>query len=530
MQKVYDRIDFSNNAAPALNETNLNAMSKGLDDLDNRVLELANGVLEVLPQLRSYLDNSTDLITALETLSTHPPYIGANGNWYVWNTATSQFVDSEVDASITVNIADITIIDYDQSPRITNTGTNTDPIFHLYLPRAAGVESIEKTRTENNVDTYTITFEDGFTSTFQITNGIGSSLSAMPDTNIVAPTAGQILIYNATTHKWENETIDLSSRMKTDGSNASNHVTLSGALTVGDRVAESAIGTNSVSEGSGNKATGNYSHAEGSNAYALGNQSHAEGYTTCAASNYSHAEGMETKATQIAAHAEGRGTTASGFYSHAQGLESHAETNSSMAMGQHGHTYTMQNELLSDTKKVMFAIGSEVKAINKEIASPSNQEATKNENCFSVDDKGNVYMRGAPYVVNGCIKGKLIATPDKITLEDGAIYQLHTHTRLNTGAYRGMFSYIISAPFNPSDEGLGTTTTAQALPNIANLASAGTVGCNLSRLAEAYTNKDGGTSYHAVIGIGSCATNCYVRYTLAKVSGSNEDFGRNWSE
>lgn len=530
MQKVYDRIDFSNNTAPALNETNLNAMSKGLDDLDDRVLELANGVLEVLPQLRSYLEQSDDFVTALETLTTHPPYIGANGNWYVWNTATSQFVDSEVDASITVNIADITIIDYDQSPRITNTGTSTDPIFHLYIPRAAGVESIEKTRSENNVDTYTITFEDGFTSTFQITNGVGSSLSAMPDTNIVAPTAGQILIYNATTHKWENETIDLSSRLKTDGSNASNHVTLSGALTVGDRVAESAIGTNSVSEGSGNKATGNYSHAEGYHSYALGNYSHAEGNGTCATNNYAHAEGLETQALQVAAHAEGNGTTASGFFSHAQGTSSYAQANNSCAIGMHGHTYIMQNELYSGTKNLMFAIGSDLNPVNKEITNPANQEATKNENCFSVDDKGNTYMRGAPYLVNGCIKGKLIATPDKITLEDGAIYQLHTHTRLNTGAYRGMFSYIISAPFNPSDEGLGTTTSAQALPNIANLASAGTVGCNLSRLAEAYTNKDGGTSYHAVIGIGSCATNCYVRYTLTKVSGSNEDFGRNWSE
>lgn len=41
MVKLYNRIYFSNGTTPALNETNLNAMSKAIDDIDNRVIDLA---------------------------------------------------------------------------------------------------------------------------------------------------------------------------------------------------------------------------------------------------------------------------------------------------------------------------------------------------------------------------------------------------------------------------------------------------------------------------------------------------------
>ena len=42
MEKLYDRIDFHNDTTPALNETNLNAMSKGIDDIDDRLINVAN--------------------------------------------------------------------------------------------------------------------------------------------------------------------------------------------------------------------------------------------------------------------------------------------------------------------------------------------------------------------------------------------------------------------------------------------------------------------------------------------------------
>lgn len=83
----------------------------------------------------AYHKNSKYYSELASTWSEHPPYIGANGNWYIYNTTTGQFVDSGIDASITVQIADVTMLLPDATPYVTNTGTATDPIFHLFLPK-----------------------------------------------------------------------------------------------------------------------------------------------------------------------------------------------------------------------------------------------------------------------------------------------------------------------------------------------------------------------------------------------------------
>ena len=135
MNKAYTKIIWINGASPALNEDNLNAMSEALDEVDDRIVSLAGNILEVIPQIQAYLEQADDLVEALETLSQNPPYIGANGNWYVFNTSTEEYEDSGIDASITVQIADVTAIAPDATPYVTNTGTNTDPVFHLFIPR-----------------------------------------------------------------------------------------------------------------------------------------------------------------------------------------------------------------------------------------------------------------------------------------------------------------------------------------------------------------------------------------------------------
>lgn len=120
--------------------------------------------------------------------SVNVPYIGANGNWWVWNTTQGAYVDSGVDASITVQIADITMLAPDATPYVTNSGTDTDPIFHLFIPRGKGISSISKTSTSGLVDTYTITYSDGATTTFTVSNGRGintiskTSTSGLVDT------------------------------------------------------------------------------------------------------------------------------------------------------------------------------------------------------------------------------------------------------------------------------------------------------------------------------------------------------------
>lgn len=204
MDKLYERIYWHNNSNPALNETNLNIMDKGLDDVDSRLVELAGDILEITPQIQRYLEQADDLVEAMENLSKHPPYIGSNGNWWVWDVETNQYIDSGIDASITVTIADITMIEPSATPYVTNTGTNTDPIFHLYIPRAAGISSITKTSTAGLVDTYTISFESGTSTTFNVVNGRGittiakTATEGLTDTYTITYNDGTSMTYNVT--------------------------------------------------------------------------------------------------------------------------------------------------------------------------------------------------------------------------------------------------------------------------------------------------------------------------------------------
>lgn len=203
LPKLFDRIFWHNNTTPAINEDNLNAMSKAIDDIDDRVIVLGDDVITVVPQIQAYLEQAEDLLEAMETFSQNPPYIGANGDWYVWSVEDQEYVDSEVDASITVDIADITMIAEGSTPYVTNTGTDTDPVFHLFLPKSPkgdtgnGISSIVKTSTVGLVDTYTITMTDGTTTTFTVTNGrdgsgAGDMLQADYDSDSTVKNAGGI--------------------------------------------------------------------------------------------------------------------------------------------------------------------------------------------------------------------------------------------------------------------------------------------------------------------------------------------------
>lgn len=137
LTKLYERIIWVNDTSPALNDTNLNKMSKGLDDLDNRVISLAGTVMETVPQIEQDLDEVSELADQLEELTTNPPYIGQNGNWYTWDTQTGAYVDSGVDASITITVGSVTTLPAGSSATVTNTGTSTDPIFNFAIPQGA---------------------------------------------------------------------------------------------------------------------------------------------------------------------------------------------------------------------------------------------------------------------------------------------------------------------------------------------------------------------------------------------------------
>lgn len=203
LTKLFNRIFWHNNTTPAINEDNLNAMSKGLDDLDNRLIELAGDIFETIPELR-------DMEERLMYAITLPPYIGSNGHWMIYDYETDMYKDSGVDASITVQIASITMLEYNQNPYVINSGTDTDPVFHLFIPRGAGVAGVQKTGSTGLVDHYRMTFTDGQYVDYNVTNGAdgtGDMDSSDYDPQGVVEAAGGIAAYAAKKPQVKSQTL-----------------------------------------------------------------------------------------------------------------------------------------------------------------------------------------------------------------------------------------------------------------------------------------------------------------------------------
>ena len=157
--------------------------------------------------------NSAEAAASIaEQATLNPPYIGNNGNWYVWDTNTSAYVDSGIDASITVDVDPNTVtLPAGSNASVENTGTSTDPVFKFFIPQGAtgkGITSITKTGTSGLVDTYTITYSDNTTSTFTVTNGAGSVSSV----NDIQPVGGNVTLnmedINIGTNTW-NEIVSI---------------------------------------------------------------------------------------------------------------------------------------------------------------------------------------------------------------------------------------------------------------------------------------------------------------------------------
>lgn len=145
MEKLYDRIIFDNQTVPALNDTNLNAMSKGIDDIDDRVLSLGSAVLEVVPELEDILSNAEQL---------------------------QQYRDDALAAATSAEGDEEDAEAYAVGTRGGVPVTSGDPAYH------------------NNSKYYS--------------EQAAPSISNCTDTAISSPTNGQVLTYNGTSDKWEN--------------------------------------------------------------------------------------------------------------------------------------------------------------------------------------------------------------------------------------------------------------------------------------------------------------------------------------
>ena len=136
LDKLYNRQTWHNNTTPALNETNLNVLSKAVDDIDDRVIDIAGTVMETVPQVQEDLEEAQELLEDAEAINSHPPIIGKNGNWWTWDTSTNAYVDSGKDASVTVSVNPNTeTLPAGSNAYVRNVGTSTDPVLLFGIPK-----------------------------------------------------------------------------------------------------------------------------------------------------------------------------------------------------------------------------------------------------------------------------------------------------------------------------------------------------------------------------------------------------------
>ena len=317
MNKIYNPIVWVNNSPPALNEDNLNAMSQGLSDLDDRVIELAGDIvlsvtecadaaqdaqdaadtasaaaITATTKAGEAADSATAAAGSATTASTkageastsatnagnsatsasgsatsastnalksegyavgkqngtdvtsespyyennakhyaeeasssassaassandaassardaaawsaNPPYIGANGNWYVYDVQTSAYVDSGIDASITVTVGSTSTLSPGSSATVTNSGTSTDPILNFGIPQGIAGTSPEVTIT-SITDGHTVTITDAEHPTgqsFDVMNGTDGTDGISPEVEITNITGGHRVTFTDADH------------------------------------------------------------------------------------------------------------------------------------------------------------------------------------------------------------------------------------------------------------------------------------------------------------------------------------------
>ena len=110
----------------------------------------------------------------------------------------------EMKVDFTVRVGETETLPPGTPAYVENVGTPTDIVLNFGIPEGVGIESIEKTGTIGLVDIYTITYNNGDTSTFQITNGNGISniektgSSGLVDTYTITLQNGQTYTFQVT--------------------------------------------------------------------------------------------------------------------------------------------------------------------------------------------------------------------------------------------------------------------------------------------------------------------------------------------
>lgn len=155
--------------------------------LIEKAAELAQRIDGIAQQVSDDADRAETAADNAELWASRNPYIGPNGNWFVFDSTTEQYVDSQIEATGPQGPQGVQGEIGPQGP----TG-----------PTGNGIVGITKTGTSGLVDTYTITFTDGSTTTFTVTNGqdgqgSGDMTRAVYDSTNAVADAGGIVAYVA---------------------------------------------------------------------------------------------------------------------------------------------------------------------------------------------------------------------------------------------------------------------------------------------------------------------------------------------
>ena len=161
------------------------------------LIALATAQAQAAQQSATEAASSADAAAAW---SANPPYIGLNGNWYVYNVSTELYEDSGVDArgrngSKWYNGTAIT--GKSTTPTAYATGITMAYVDDMYL--SIGEGAIYACTTEGGASTalwvYKMTLSGG---------GGATVLSDLTDVTIAMLANGQILQYDSATNKWKN--------------------------------------------------------------------------------------------------------------------------------------------------------------------------------------------------------------------------------------------------------------------------------------------------------------------------------------
>ena len=210
---------------------------------------------------------------------------------------------------------------------------------------AVGIASIEKTSTVGLVDTYTITFTDGTTTTFNVTNGADGENVDINIHNGV----GEGSLQQVSDPYGDNGVYT-----ETDGKEyfaMSTTIHPYAPYKTGDHIPFGAIGHYSKAFTGKSSSQGKRSTSEGTTTIALGDYSHAEGNTTVAEGASSHSEGIGTYAKGDFSHASGNKTIAFGEATLTSGDNVIAHGKGSVAFGTGKTVYKKDGTIDTDASK-----------------------------------------------------------------------------------------------------------------------------------------------------------------------------------